>query len=206
MSGHLRERCPGGAHPRLPFTLMRGNESPLAEEGGSTPTTALSVDGPARMNSSASSVGAAIERHVTTDDAASLASIDRPPSKEEYIPPLKIYSPYAPAVLALLMPASIFGVLARLGIEALVNYDGLSIFPLAWVQAFGCLFMGMFLRLKEPLGNLYDSSLHVAALLSDNHPSDSYGPLYTAFTTGKPSLCMHTALRPTEITKDSVAR
>ncbi|KAI0320675.1 CrcB-like protein-domain-containing protein [Amylostereum chailletii] len=96
---------------------------------------------------------------------ASLASIDRPPSRENNVPQAKVYAPYSPAVLALLMPASIFGVLARLGLQALTTYDGRSIFPLAYAQAIGCLIMGIALRLKEPLGNFY-------------------GPLYTAITTG----------------------
>jgi len=124
-------------------------------------TTSRSPDRLARVPSTPSDVGAAIEQHATTDDAASLTGIDRPPSKEEP----NLYSPYAPAVLALLMPASLFGVLARLGVQALADFDGMSIFPLAWVQALGCLFMGIALRLKEPIGSFY-------------------GPLYTAFTTG----------------------
>jgi protein CrcB len=63
------------------------------------------------------------------------------------------------------MPASVFGVLARLGLQALVTYDGQSIFPLAYVQAIGCFIMGLGLGMKEPFGRFY-------------------GPLYTAMTTG----------------------
>ncbi|KII95132.1 hypothetical protein PLICRDRAFT_99062 [Plicaturopsis crispa FD-325 SS-3] len=63
------------------------------------------------------------------------------------------------------MPASIFGVLARLGLLALTSYDGEAIFPLVYVQALGCFIMGAGLGLKEPIGNFY-------------------GPLYTAWTTG----------------------
>ncbi|KZV77188.1 hypothetical protein PENSPDRAFT_568386 [Peniophora sp. CONT] len=119
-----------------------------------------------RLRSRTSDVGEAIERHFSTEDAASLASIDRPPSKEEVKQPAAtVFSSYSIEVLALLAPASIFGVLARLGLLALVKYDGDSIFTLAYPQALGCLFMGMALMLKEPLGNFY-------------------GPLYTAFTTG----------------------
>ena len=80
--------------------------------------------------------------------------IDQPPNADEGIKPSKIYRPLAFPVLALLAPASIFGVLARLGLEALMTYDGRSVFPLAYVQAMGCLIMGMALRLKEPLGQL----------------------------------------------------
>ncbi|KIJ70027.1 hypothetical protein HYDPIDRAFT_171942 [Hydnomerulius pinastri MD-312] len=63
------------------------------------------------------------------------------------------------------MPASIFGVLARLGLQALVTYSGESIFPLAYVQATGCFIMGIGLGMKTPFGRFY-------------------GPLYTAMTTG----------------------
>ncbi|KAI0053010.1 hypothetical protein FA95DRAFT_1509401 [Auriscalpium vulgare] len=112
-----------------------------------------------------SSIGSALARHRSTADASSLASIDRPPSRDEKLPPAKVYHPMSPAVLALLMPASVFGVLARLGVVALVNYDGRSIFPLAYAQGIGCLIMGTALRLKDPIGGFY-------------------GPLYTALTTG----------------------
>jgi fluoride ion exporter CrcB/FEX len=84
-----------------------------------------------------------------------LASIDLPPGMEENLSASKIYNPVSLPVLALLMPASIFGVLARLGLQALVKYDGQSIFPLAYVQATGCFIMGLALAIKEPFGNLY---------------------------------------------------
>lgn len=112
-----------------------------------------------------SDVGSILARHQAIEDANSLASIDRPPSEVEELPPVKIYRPLSIHVLALLMPASIFGVLARLGLQALTTYNGESIFPLAYVQATGCFIMGVGLRMKEPFGNFY-------------------GPLYTALTTG----------------------
>ncbi|TFK23234.1 hypothetical protein FA15DRAFT_687942 [Coprinopsis marcescibilis] len=64
-----------------------------------------------------------------------------------------------------LTPASILGLLARLGLQALGSFDGQSVFPLLYVQGLGCFVMGICLRLKEPLGQFY-------------------GPLYTALTTG----------------------
>ncbi|KAH9951635.1 CrcB-like protein-domain-containing protein [Amylocystis lapponica] len=112
-----------------------------------------------------SDVGSVLARHESVPDATSLASIDRPPGQEEKLPTAKIYHPLSLSVIALLMPASVFGTLARLGLQALVTYDGHSIFPLAWVQAGGCLVMGFALGFKEPLGRFY-------------------GPLYTALTTG----------------------
>ncbi len=87
----------------------------------------------------------------------SIASIDRPPDTHEGIPPSKVYHPYSIHVLALLIPASIFGALARLGLEALATYDGQSIFPLAYPQAVGCLIMGFAVHLKAPFGQLYVS-------------------------------------------------
>ncbi|KAK0491140.1 CrcB-like protein-domain-containing protein [Armillaria novae-zelandiae] len=95
----------------------------------------------------------------------SIASIDRPPDSHEGIAPSKVYHPYSIHVLALLIPASLFGLLARLGLEALATYDGQSIFPLAYPQAVGCLIMGFAVHLKAPFGQFY-------------------GPLYTAVTTG----------------------
>lgn len=112
-----------------------------------------------------SNVGSILARHQAIEDANSLASIDRPPSEVEELPPVKIYRPLSIHVVALLMPASIFGVLARLGLQALTTYSGESIFPLAYVQATGCFIMGVGLRMKAPFGNFY-------------------GPLYTALTTG----------------------
>lgn len=89
------------------------------------------------------------------DDANSLAGIDRPPFDAEELPPAKIYRPLSIHVLALLMPASIFGVLTRLGLQALTTYNGQAIFSLAYVQAVGCFIMGIGLRMKVPFGNLY---------------------------------------------------
>lgn len=110
------------------------------------------------LRSTHTDVGSALERHEAIRDASSLASIDRPPSDEEKLPTAKIFHPLSIHVLALLMPASIFGVLARLGLQALVTYDGRSIFPLAWIQAAGCLVMGFGLGIKDPLGQLYVAS------------------------------------------------
>ncbi|KAJ6536632.1 CrcB-like protein-domain-containing protein [Mycena sp. CBHHK59/15] len=77
----------------------------------------------------------------------------------------KVYAPLSPYVLTLLMPFSVFGLLARLGLRALATYSGQSIFSLAYVQAVGCLLMGFCLALKEPFGRYYP-------------------PAYTALVTG----------------------
>jgi len=98
--------------------------------------------------------GSIIASHCTVASADSLASIDRPPDEAEDLPPSKIYRPYSVHVLALLMPASILGALARLGLQTLVTYDGESIFPLAYIQATGCFIMGVALGMKAQFGNL----------------------------------------------------
>ncbi len=61
--------------------------------------------------------------------------------EERVLPPRTIH-PFSPEVLAPLLPSAMFGLLARLGLEALATYNGQSIFPLAYPQAVGCLIMG----------------------------------------------------------------
>lgn len=95
-----------------------------------------------------------LERRASIDDARSLVSADRPPSEEEDLPPPKVYHPFSPHVIALLMPASILGALARVGLLALTTYDGREVFPLAWVQAAGCFVMGFAIGMKQPIGEL----------------------------------------------------
>ncbi|KAF4619134.1 hypothetical protein D9613_005021 [Agrocybe pediades] len=80
--------------------------------------------------------------------------VDRPPAADEGIRPYKTYAPLSFPVVVLLMPAAVFGVLARLGLVSLMTFDGDSVFPLAYAQAMGCLIMGVGLRLKEPIGQL----------------------------------------------------
>ena len=78
----------------------------------------------------------------------------RPEPKEAQVvvePPLQLFHPLNWEILALLMPASVLGVLARLGLTALTSYAGESIFPLAYVQGVGCLVMGFCLALKSPI-------------------------------------------------------
>ncbi|KAF9009010.1 hypothetical protein BDQ17DRAFT_93447 [Cyathus striatus] len=98
-------------------------------------------------------------------DTEAAETIDRPPSAQEKVPSSKTYHPFSFPVLVLLAPASILGVLARLGLVALATYDGQSIFPLAYAQSLGCFVMGFTFSLKGPIGEFY-------------------GPLYTAITTG----------------------
>lgn len=86
------------------------------------------------------------------DDERVLSSIDKPPASP-VIPPSKRYPPFSVATLALLIPFTLFGVLARLGIQALGTYDGQSIFSLAYVQAIGCLVMGFGLQSKDKISH-----------------------------------------------------
>lgn len=114
-------------------------------------------NGPSALHRRRNRLSSELERRASVDDARSLVSADRPPSEEEQLPPAKVYHPFSPHVIALLMPASIFGALARLGLLGLTTYDGREIFPLAWVQAAGCLVMGFAVGMKKPIGELYVS-------------------------------------------------
>ena len=155
----LRQTAEKQGHPRSDDASLAQAERQQALDKEET----FEPSGEERLRSRTSDVGEAIERHFSTEDAASLASIDRPPSRLEVKEPEAIvFGPYDVEVLALLAPASIFGVLARLGLLALVKYEGESIFTLAYPQALGCLFMGMALMLKEPLGNLYVPSCPIS--------------------------------------------
>ena len=73
-------------------------------------------------------------------------------------PPQQLFHPLSWEIIALLMPASVFGVLVRLGLDALTSYEGESIFPLAYVQGVGCLVMGFCLALKVPISEWCVSS------------------------------------------------
>lgn len=53
------------------------------------------------------------------------------------------------ASLSLLGIFSFFGTLIRLGLIAIGNYNGQSIFPLLWAQMVGCCLMGMFTARKR---------------------------------------------------------
>lgn len=133
-----------------------------------------------KMDSSGGNSSAQSTLHAERVDDAE--RVDIIPSAEEGIPLSKIYEPLSFPVIALLMAPAVFGVLARLGLVALATYDGESVFPLAYVQALGCLIMGFCLRLKEPLGQLYVlRNAHTNLLITG---AGSYAPLYTALTTG----------------------
>lgn len=79
--------------------------------------------------------------------------IDQPPDEREGLPPRHVYSPYHLSILLILAPASILGVLARLGLVALTSFPGQSVYSLLYVQGVGCFVMGIGLKLKGPLGD-----------------------------------------------------
>ena len=88
--------------------------------------------------------------------------------------PPQLFHPLSWEIIALLMPASVFGVLVRLGLDALTSYDDESIFPLAYVQGVGCLVMGFCLALKVPISEWYVlSALERCQLV---HAERSSGP------------------------------
>jgi hypothetical protein len=99
------------------------------------------------------SIGLPLAPQQSIADARSLATLERVSTGSDSIaqPPSSVFHPFSPAVVALLMPASIFGTLTRLGLQALATYDGKAIFPLAYPQAVGCLIMGIALPLKDTI-------------------------------------------------------
>ena len=84
----------------------------------------------------------------------SVETIERPPSRVSNRAKPMVFHPLSIHVVALLVPASIFGTLTRLGLTALARYQGNSIFPLAYAQGLGCLIMGFAVGLKDPFSTL----------------------------------------------------
>lgn len=91
------------------------------------------------------------EASLTLDQTLSVGgepnpSAPRTPSPEEEPEGRKELAPpgiLSPEAILLLAPFSIFGLLARLGIAAIARYPDDAVFELAWVQAAGCLVMGI---------------------------------------------------------------
>lgn len=77
-----------------------------------------------------------------------------PPTAAAIRPPSKHSNPFSHHVIALLAPFAMLGLLARLGLEALTDYNGNSVFALAWVQGVGCFVMGIAAGLREPISQL----------------------------------------------------
>lgn len=132
--------------------------SPAPGPGPTAQPLGIEEDAPAelevfRSRSSHSPIGPLDEDETST-----------PALQEETPAPVRLH-PLSVHVLAPLAPASVFGVLARLGLSYLGTYAGQSAFTLSWVQWTGCFFMGFFLGLRDPI--------------TATHP-----PLYTALTTG----------------------
>jgi len=63
-------------------------------------------------------------------------------------------SPTSFEALTLLIPGTVLGLLARLGVEHLDSYPNAAIFSLAWVQGLGCVAMGAALGQKITLTKL----------------------------------------------------
>lgn len=59
-----------------------------------------------------------------------------------------------PSVVSLLIFASIWGVLLRLGLTALATYNGLTVFPLLLPQTVGCFMMGFLVGIKDEVEDL----------------------------------------------------
>jgi CrcB protein len=96
----------------------------------------------------------ALEAVRFSDESSEQSRPAEPPPSAAIRPPSKHAYPFSHHVLALLAPFAMFGLLARLGLQALTNFDGGAVFPLAWVQGVGCFFMGIAAGLREPLSQL----------------------------------------------------
>lgn len=87
------------------------------------------------------------EQHPSPPGDPTPSAGTRPSSKHSH--------PFSQHVIALIAPFAMLGLLARLGLEALTgNYDGKSVFNLAWVQGMGCFVMGLAAGLREPISQL----------------------------------------------------
>ena len=95
-----------------------------------------------------------LEAVMSSDESSEGSRPAEPPPSAAIRPPSKHAHPFSHHVLALMAPFAMFGLLARLGLQALTNFDGGPIFPLAWVQGVGCFFMGIAVGLREPLSQL----------------------------------------------------
>ena len=94
-----------------------------------------------------------VEQNLDVERVISAESAARPPSERARpVPP--VYHNLSIHVLAILIPSSILGTLARLGLSALATYDGNSIFPLAYAQALGSFIIGVAISQREMIGRL----------------------------------------------------
>ncbi|CED84298.1 Putative fluoride ion transporter CrcB [Phaffia rhodozyma] len=80
----------------------------------------------------------------------------KPPSQPS--PPLGFFDVNT---LSFFIIFSLFGTLARLGLNALFSYDGQSVFPLLWAQGVGCFIMGLILGRKEEIEKWGGRELYV---------------------------------------------
>ena len=96
----------------------------------------------------------ALEDTRFSDENSERSRPAEPPPSAAIRPPFKHAHPFSHHILTLMAPFAMFGLLARLGLQALTNFDGEAVFPLAWVQGMGCFFMGIVAGLREPISQL----------------------------------------------------
>ncbi|TFK75848.1 hypothetical protein BDN72DRAFT_831291 [Pluteus cervinus] len=96
-----------------------------------------------------------VEQNLDVERVISAESAARPPSERARpVPP--VYHNLSIHVLAILIPSSILGTLARLGLSALATYDGNSIFSLAYAQALGSFIIGVAISQREMIGRFHE--------------------------------------------------
>ncbi|KAG8962441.1 hypothetical protein FRC03_004248 [Tulasnella sp. 419] len=144
MNDHFGSRMQPGAVSK---PLIKKEDTTVFSQGSQVADTEIPMDdieqpdSNTRISADASSQHRVSDRHSPTKDHA--------PQLEKPLLPCDV------RVIALLAPASIFGLLARLGVHALATYDGQSVFAFAWVQAIGCFVMGLCLGWREIISASY---------------------------------------------------
>lgn len=128
----------------------------------------------------------ALEDTRFSDDGSERSRPAEPPPSAAIRPPSKHAHPFSYHVLTLMAPFAMFGLLARLGLQALTNFDGEAVFPLAWVQGAGCFLWGS----QQAFANQYHNCAwrnfwRVAVIIFTHRDTlSSYAPLYFAIATG----------------------
>lgn len=107
-----------------------------------------------------------VEKEILAEHAPTLTSttvghpLSKPLSGPSSPPPLPVYHKLSIHILSVLIPASIFGTLGRLGLDALMGYDGHPVFPVIYAQSLGSFVIGVMIGIREQVARLSVSLLN----------------------------------------------
>ncbi|KAK4050954.1 hypothetical protein OIV83_003083 [Microbotryomycetes sp. JL201] len=92
----------------------------------------------------------------------------RLPSEPKHVqhPPPRQDQAVTAATMSLLVFATIWGVLARLGLEWIGSFGQSEVFPLVWAQIIGCLIMGLVVEKKKGIERMF--SWHSQTMATQN--------------------------------------